>query len=73
MCGGRKLNVSQKYGMRHHLHVMVFAMGSFKYYVSKKVGGCKEWTGKTIYLDFSSIFEKKKLKFFEEEVSDYLS
>ena len=26
MYGGLKLNVSQKYGMRHHLHVMVLAM-----------------------------------------------
>ena len=26
MYGGLKLNVSQKYGMCHHLHVMVFAM-----------------------------------------------
>ena len=33
----------------------------------------KEWTGKTIYLDFSSIFGDFFLKFFEEEVSDYLS
>ena len=33
----------------------------------------KEWTGKTIYLNFSSIFGDFFLKFFEEEVSDYLS
>ena len=33
----------------------------------------KEWTGKMIYLDFSSIFGDFFLKFFEEEVSDYLS
>ena len=33
----------------------------------------KEWTGKTIFLDFSSIFGDFFLKFFEEEVSDYLS
>ena len=33
----------------------------------------KEWTGKTIYLDFSSIFGDFFLKFFEEEVSAYLS
>ena len=36
-------------------------------------GRGKEWTGKTIYLDFSSIFGDFFLKFFEEEVSDYLS
>ena len=35
--------------------------------------GGKEWTGKTIYLNFSSIFGDFFLKFFEEEVSDYLS
>ena len=35
--------------------------------------GVKEWTGKTIYLNFSSIFGDFFLKFFEEEVSDYLS
>jgi hypothetical protein len=33
----------------------------------------KEWTGKTIYFNFSSIFGDFFLKFFEEEVSDYLS
>ena len=33
----------------------------------------KEWTGRTIYLNFSSIFGDFFLKFFEEEVSDYLS
>ena len=35
--------------------------------------GSKEWTGKTIYFNFSSIFGDLFLKFFEEEVSDYLS
>ena len=33
----------------------------------------KEWTGKTIYLNFSSIFGDFFLKYFEEEVSDFLS
>ena len=34
---------------------------------------CKEWPGKMIYLNFDSIFGDFFLKFFEEEVSDYLS
>ena len=34
---------------------------------------CKEWPGKIIYLNFDSIFGDFFLKFFEEEVSDYLS
>jgi hypothetical protein len=33
----------------------------------------KEWPGKMIYLNFDSIFGDFFLKFFEEEVSDYLS
>lgn len=33
----------------------------------------KEWPGKTIYFNFDSIFGDFFLKFFEEEVSDYLS
>ena len=33
----------------------------------------KEWPGKIIYLNFDSIFGDFFLKFFEEEVSDYLS
>ena len=33
----------------------------------------KEWTGKMIYFNFGSIFGDFFLKFFEEEVSDYLS
>ena len=37
------------------------------------LGVHKEWTGKTIYFNFSSIFGDLFLKFFEEEVSDYLS
>ena len=32
----------------------------------------KEWTGKMIYFNFNSIFGDFVLKFFEEEVSDYL-
>ena len=47
-----------------------FAWGSFGM-ASNTI--CKEWTGKTIYLNFSSIFGDFFLKFFEEEVSDYLS
>ena len=35
--------------------------------------GPKEWTGKTIYFNFSSIFGDFFFRFFEEEVSDYLS
>ena len=33
----------------------------------------KEWTGKTIYFNFSSIFGDFFFEIFEEEVSDYLS
>ena len=36
-------------------------------------GNTKEWTGKMIYFNFSSIFGDFFLIFFEEEVSAYLS
>ena len=42
-------------------------------FMLRAANGSKEWTGKTIYLNFSSIFGDFFLKFFEEEVSDYLS
>ena len=38
-----------------------------------KTAESKEWPGKMIYLNFDSIFGDFFLKFFEEEVSDYLS
>jgi hypothetical protein len=41
--------------------------------LSREVPGSKEWPGKMIYLNFDSIFGDFFLKFFEEEVSDYLS
>jgi hypothetical protein len=39
----------------------------------QKALSAKEWPGKMIYLNFDSIFGDFFLKFFEEEVSDYLS
>ena len=41
--------------------------------VKAKALKSKEWPGKIIYLNFDSIFGDFFLKFFEEEVSDYLS
>ena len=38
-----------------------------------RTNAVKEWTGKTIYFNFSSIFGDSFLKFLYKEVSDYLS
>ena len=55
------------------LKTRIFFLVREKWLTRKKGGFIKEWPGKMIYLNFDSIFGDFFLKFFEEEVSDYLS